>query len=158
MGNYISCTLASPIGKAPCRATKVIFPSGELRHIYKPTKAAELMLERDAEFLHCQHQISANREKIFCSERRRRSVNWKCVRVFPMNRVNSLVKPTDMGALLLVANSSAKMIACVGVRILPDSGGDMQSSEKSAALPKLNLDDIEEFTTPEFKHRMSIPR
>ncbi|KAL8539963.1 hypothetical protein ACS0TY_001531 [Phlomoides rotata] len=82
MGNYISCTLASPIGKAPSRATKVIFPSDELRHIYEPTKAAELMLERDAEFFHCQHQISANREKIFCSERRRRTGNWKCVRVF----------------------------------------------------------------------------
>ncbi|KAL8472661.1 hypothetical protein ACS0TY_029757 [Phlomoides rotata] len=154
MGNYISCTLASHIGKAPCRATKVIFPSGELRHIYEPTKAAELMLEMPNSFIVNTRSLQIG--KRFSALNADEDLEIGNVYVFfPMNRVNSLVKAADMGALLLVANSSAKRIARAGVRILPDSGGDMQSSEKSAAPPKLNLDDIEEFTTPEFKHRIS---
>ena len=51
MGNYISCTLATPLMKNS-KALRVIFPGGEVRQIRdQSVKAAELMLECPSFFL-----------------------------------------------------------------------------------------------------------
>lgn len=159
MGNYISCTLSGPVGKSSSRATKVIFPSGEIRQQYEPTKAAELMLEIPNSFI--VNTKSLHIGKRFSALNADEDLEMGNVYVFfPMNRLNSVVKAADMAALFVAANSSAKRVSLGGVKILPECGGDMQSvqSTEKRSVPKLNLDDIEEFSTPEFKHRLSMCR
>ncbi|KAI3462578.1 hypothetical protein Pfo_019241 [Paulownia fortunei] len=152
MGNYISCTLSGPVSKSSIRATKVIFPSGETRRLYEPTKAAELMLDTPNFFLVNAKSLQVGRR--FSALNADEDLQMGGVYVFfPMTRLKSAATAEDMGALFVAANSAAKR----GSRILPECGGDMQSSVKCSA-PKLNLDDIEEFSTPEFKHRLSMCR
>ncbi|CAA2953386.1 uncharacterized protein LOC111382822 [Olea europaea var. sylvestris] len=150
MGNYISCTLSSPVGSHSGRAAKVIFPAGEIRQICEPTKAAELMLETPNSFLVNTKSLQIGRR--FSALNADEDLEMANVYVFfPMNRLNTAVTASDMGALFLTANSAAKRPASIGsVKILPEC------SEKS--VPKLNLDDIEEFSTPEFQHRLSMCR
>ncbi|RYR57893.1 hypothetical protein Ahy_A05g023575 isoform D [Arachis hypogaea] len=70
--------------------------------------------------------------------------------MIPMKKLNSAVSAADMGALLITANAAAKRA----------SGGrknDMRIME-SPSQPKLNLDDIEEYSSPEVMHRLSLCR
>ncbi|KAI3451803.1 hypothetical protein Pfo_008468 [Paulownia fortunei] len=159
MGNYISCTLSGPVGKASSRVTKVILPSGEIRRVLEPTQAAELMLETPNSFLVNTKSLQIG--KRFAALNADEDLEMGNVYVFfPMNRLNSVVKTADLGVLFLAANSAAKKVSLGGVRILPECGGDMQivQSTERRSVPKLNLDDIEGFSTPEFKHRLSMCR
>ncbi|KAL3813290.1 hypothetical protein ACJIZ3_014558 [Penstemon smallii] len=162
MGNYISCTLSGPVGKSSSRGTKVIFPSGEIRRLYEPTKAAELMLETPNSFL--VNTKSLKMGKRFAALNADEDLEIGNVYVFfPMNRVNAVVAAADMGALFMAANSGGGKRSSIGcVRISPECVGDVQivrsCEELPVAVPKLNLDDIEEFSTPEFKHRLSMCR
>ncbi|GFP95589.1 hypothetical protein PHJA_001703200 [Phtheirospermum japonicum] len=143
MGNYISCTLLGPVG----RATKVIFPSGEIRRVNAATKAAELMLETPNYFLVSTKSLHIGRR--FAALNADEDLEMGNVYVFfPMSRRNAVVTAGDMAVLFLSANSALKRLG--GRRISP-------TSEKVSA-PKLNLDDIEEYSTPEFKHRLSMCR
>ncbi|KAL3346231.1 hypothetical protein AABB24_024923, partial [Solanum stoloniferum] len=161
MGNYISCTLSGPGGNKQSRGVKVIFPSGEIRHFYQPIKAAEIMLETPNFFLANTRSLHIGRR--FSALNADEDLEMGNVYVmFPMKRLNSFVSAADMGALLLTANSVSKIGS---LRILPESSVaeteqiQIQGNyyEKST-LPKLNLDDIEEFSTEEFKHRLSMCR
>ncbi|KAG8384137.1 hypothetical protein BUALT_Bualt04G0087000 [Buddleja alternifolia] len=159
MGNYISCTLSGPVGKSSRRGTKVIFPSGEIRRIYELTKAAELMLETPNYFLVNTKSLQIG--KRFNALNADEDLEIGNVYVFfPMRRLNSVVMAADMGSLFLAANSAAKRGSLGCVRISPECGGDSQSvvSRENIPVTKLNLDDIEEFSTPEFKHRLSVCR
>ncbi|KAK4416446.1 hypothetical protein Salat_2470100 [Sesamum alatum] len=162
MGNYVSCTLSVHVGKGSSRVTKVIFPSGEIRRLSEPTKAAELMLETPNSFLVNTRSLQIGRR--FAALNADEDLEMGNVYVFfPMKRLNSVVMAADIGPLFMVANSAAKRGALAGVRILPEAGADMQivqsaDQKGSPAAPKLNLDDIEEFSTPEFRHRMSVCR
>ncbi|KAL0450048.1 UNVERIFIED_CONTAM: hypothetical protein Slati_1561200 [Sesamum latifolium] len=158
MGNYVSCTLSVTVGKPSSRVTKVIFPSGEIRRLCDPTKAAELMLENPNSFLVNTRSLQIGRR--FAALNADEDLEMGNVYVFfPMKRLNSVVMAADIGPLFMAANSAAKRGALSGVRILPEAGADVQSAEKgSPAAPKLNLDDIEEFSTPEFRHRLSMCR
>lgn len=161
MGNYVSCTLSGPVGKGSSRTTKVIFPSGELRPLHEPTKAAELMLEVPNSFLVNTKSLQIGRR--FNALNADEDLEIGNVYVFfPMSRVNAVVAAADMAALFLAVNSSAKRISRGSVRILP-CGGDLQIVESAAAAekpaaPKLNLDDIEDFSAAEFKQRLSLCR
>ncbi|GFQ06465.1 hypothetical protein PHJA_002790500 [Phtheirospermum japonicum] len=128
MGNYISCTLSGPVSMSSIRATKVIFPSGETRRLYEPTKAAELMLETPNFFLVSARSLQIGR------------------RFSALNADEDL----EIGAVYKTA------------KVLPECGGDPQVVRSGvrcpAAAPKLNLDDIEEFSMPEFQHRLSMCR
>ncbi|KAL2551872.1 hypothetical protein Fot_05491 [Forsythia ovata] len=150
MGNYISCTLSSPACKHSSRAAKVIFPAGEIQQFYEPMKAAELMLETPNYFIVNTKSLQIGRR--FSALNADEDLEMANVYVFfPMKRLNTPVTASDMGALFLTANSAAKWPASIGsIRILPEC------SEKS--VPKLNLDEIEEFSTPEFQHRLSMCR
>ncbi|XP_059452830.1 uncharacterized protein LOC132183417 [Corylus avellana] len=166
MGNYISCTLSSAGGGRHSRATKVIFPSGEIRQIHEPTKAAELMLETPNFFL--VNSVSLHIGRRFSALSADEDLEMANVYVmFPMRRLNSVVTAGDMGALFLTANSTAQHR-----RVIPESGDDgtpnlfegkagddeWHESEAAVEVPKLNLDDIEEFSAPEFIHRLSMCR
>lgn len=83
--------------------------------------------------------------------------------MFPMKRLNSTATAADMGALLLTANAAAKRSCGGKVRILPENiNSNNYNVEESKGMeesqPKLELDDIEEFSRPEFLHRLSMCR
>ncbi|KAK4426590.1 hypothetical protein Salat_1427600 [Sesamum alatum] len=156
MGNYASCTLSGPVSKSFIRGTKVIFPSGEVRRIYQPTKAAELMLEMPGFFLAEAKCLQIGKRLAALAADEDLEIGGVYV-FFPMKRLNSAVTAGDMGALFMAASSAAKRVS----RVLPESGGDVEvgrSGGKCAATGKLNLDEIEEFSTPEFKQRLSMCR
>lgn len=149
MGNYISCTLSGPGGNKESRGIKVIFPCGEIRHFYEPIKAAEIMMETPNFFLVNTRSLHIGRR--FSALNADEDLEMGNVYVmFPMKRVNSFVSAGDMGALLLTANSVSKRVSIGSLRILPE--------ENYCTLPKLNLDDIEDFSSEEFKHRLSMCR
>ncbi|KAE8659360.1 serine/threonine-protein kinase CTR1-like [Hibiscus syriacus] len=151
MGNYVSCTLSTPLGNS---SIKVILPGGEIRQFNAHIKAAELMLETPNFFLVNSQSLKLRRrfsplnadEDLECGN---------AYAMFPTNRLNSMVTPGDLGALFLAAkkNFAGK------VRILPEAAEDDHlQNEVKMSKPKLNLDDIEEFSTPEFRHRLSMSR
>ncbi|TMW84333.1 hypothetical protein EJD97_025403 [Solanum chilense] len=156
MGNYISCTLSGPGGNKQSRGIKVIFPSGEIRHFYEPIKAAEIMMETPNFFLVNTRSLHIGRR--FSALNADEDLEMGNVYfMFPMKRVNSFVSAGDMGALLLTANSVSKRVSIGSLRISPESSTEENYCEKSN-LPKLNLDDIEDFSSEEFKHRLSMCR
>ncbi|RYR57895.1 hypothetical protein Ahy_A05g023575 isoform C [Arachis hypogaea] len=138
MGNYISCTLAGP-GSKNSRGIKVIFPSGEIQQFQEPIKAAELMLEMPSFFVVNTRSLQIGRR--FSALNADEELEFSNVYVMiPMKKLNSAVSAADMGALLITANAAAKRA----------SGGRKE--------PKLNLDDIEEYSSPEVMHRLSLCR
>ncbi|KAM1061019.1 hypothetical protein PS2_025317 [Malus domestica] len=175
MGNYISCSLATPIlskhGKST--ATKVIIPSGEIKQFHVPIKAAELMLDTPNFFLVNTKSLRVGRR--FSPLNADEDLDIGDVYVmFPMIRLNSTVTTADMGLLFLkatAASSASKRASGRNVKVRPaddphqatsDEGKMIESwresSDNEAAMPKLNLDDIEDFSAPEFMHRLSMSR
>ncbi|GKV16705.1 hypothetical protein SLEP1_g27307 [Rubroshorea leprosula] len=159
MGNYVSCTLSTPLGKSS-KSIKVVLPDGEIQQLSAPTKAAELMLETPNFFLVNSRSLKIGHR--FSPLSADEDLEFDNVYVmFPMKRVNSTVTAADMGALFLAANSASKRGLGGKVRILPESGDvchDKNESVEVNAVPKLNLDDIEDFSAPEFMHRLSLSR
>ncbi|KAE8720276.1 DNA ligase [Hibiscus syriacus] len=146
MGNYVSCSLSTPSGKS----IKVMFPSGEIRQFNASIKAAELMLETPNFFLVNTQSLKLGRRfSPLSADEDLELAN--AYAMFPMKRLNSTVSPADLGPLFLAANSAAKKGFAGKVRILPED-------EQKMSEPKLKLDDIEEFSTPEFRHRLSMSR
>ena len=121
----------------------MVFPSGEVQKFEEGVKAAELMLEMPSFFVVNTRSLQIGRR--FCALNADEELECGNVYVMhPMKRLNSVVTPSDMGALLLTAKRvTAK------VRVAP---------EKEAEEAKLKLDGIEEFSSPEFMHRLSISR
>ena len=164
MGNYISCTLSAQ-GSRHSKAIKVIFPGGEIRHFQAPIKAAELMLETPNFFLVNTRSLQIGRRFSPLNADEELELANAYV-MFPMKRLNSVVKAADMGALLLAANAAAKKVPGGGrkIRILPENCDvevdDWKGNvaEEAVPQPKLNLDDIEEFSGQEFMHRLSFCR
>ncbi|KAL7131760.1 hypothetical protein ABFS83_12G025800 [Erythranthe nasuta] len=151
MGNYISCTSSGPVSKSFIRGTKVIFPSGETRRLYEPIKAAELMLENPNSFIVNTKTLQIGRRFSALNADEDLEIGGVYV-FFPMSRLKSAVTAADEVAISAAANSAAKKAS----RVSPDRDGDTASA--SAPAPKLNLDDIEDLLTPEFKHRLSMCR
>ncbi|KAF8378651.1 hypothetical protein HHK36_030000 [Tetracentron sinense] len=158
MGNYISCTLSITTSKHS-RFAKVIFPSGEIRQVDEPIKAAELMFEIPNFFLVNSGSLQMGRR--FSALNADEDLEMGNVYImFPMKRLTSVITAADMGLLFLSANSAAKRI-CGGKE--RESGGDTRVTPFSPAansgddeMPRLNLDDIEDLLVPEFKHRLSM--
>ncbi|PKI69954.1 uncharacterized protein LOC116203141 [Punica granatum] len=166
MGNYISCTLSTQTASGNLRsAAKVILPTGEVQQFFTPTNAAELMLETPNHFLVNSQSLRIGRK--FSALNADEDLEMGNVYVmFPMNRLSSTITASDLGPLFLKASSSSKKAPSnIGsgagrVRVSPESdevplrGPDRISSEA----PKLSLEGIEEFSLPEFMHRMSMSR
>ncbi|KAM3306172.1 hypothetical protein P3S67_013042 [Capsicum chacoense] len=159
MGNYVSCTLLGPGGNKQSRATKVILPNGEIRNIYQQVKAAELMLETPNFFIVNSRSLHIGRR--FSALNADEDLEMANVYVmFPMKRLNSLVSAADLGALILTANSVFKRVSFGRVKILPECTEEPNKTkcDDKVDLPKLKLDDFEEFSTPEFKNMLSMCR
>ncbi|XP_027358743.1 uncharacterized protein LOC113867552 [Abrus precatorius] len=146
MGNYISCTL-SAAGSKQWRGIKVIFPSGEIGQFQEGIKAAELMLDMPSFFVVNTRSLQIGRR--FCALNADEDLEFGNVYVMlPMKKLHSAVSAADMGALLLTAK---RVSATANERTL-------QHRETLPQEPKLNLDDCEELSSPEFMHRLSLCR
>ncbi|WCJ33236.1 hypothetical protein M5689_014610 [Euphorbia peplus] len=131
MGNYISCTLATPLINNS-KAARVILPGGEVRQFRQPVKAAELMLECPSYFLVNSQSLHIGRR--FSALTADEELEFGNVYLmFPMKRVNSIVSAADMASLFLAANSAAKRISGGNskVRVLPESGVEQENVENS---------------------------
>lgn len=165
MGNYVSCTLSTP-GSKNLRAIKVIFPGGQIKELRAPIRAAELMLEKPNFFAVNARSLQIGRR--FSALTADEELEFSNVYVmFPMKRLNSMVTAADMGALLLTTNAAMKKVSGGRVRVLPESYNNNNVEEKesddmaaieSLSPVKLELDEIEEFSRPEFIHRLSMCR
>ena len=152
MGNFFACSsLSAPKGKHS-RAVKVILPNGEIQNFYEPIKAAELMLETPNCFLVNSQSLHIGRRFSALNADEDLEIANSYV-MFPMKRLNSVITAADVGALFLAANRVADG---GNVRVSPESSGS--SPESEAPVANLNLEDIEEFSSPEFKHRLSMCR
>ncbi|XP_073148103.1 uncharacterized protein [Henckelia pumila] len=154
MGNYTSCTLPGPVAKSSTRGTKVILPSGELRRIHEPTKAAELMVETPNYFLVNAESLRVGRRFAALNADEDLEMGNKYV-FFPMKRLNSAATAADMDRLSAATSPAAKR---VGVRILPECGdaAGKQTVESVERVSALDLDDFEQFSALEMKHRLSV--
>ncbi|XP_041015038.1 uncharacterized protein LOC121257855 [Juglans microcarpa x Juglans regia] len=167
MGNYISCTLATPLIKNN-KAARVIFPSGEVRQCREPVKAAELMFECPNFFLVNSQSLHIGRRFSALSADEELELGNVYV-TFPMRRVNSIVTAADMAIVFMAANSAAKRISGGKFRILPESGtstGKQEEASSYAAVEesevrgsRLSLDNgVEGLSALEMKYRLSVCR
>ncbi|PRQ45642.1 hypothetical protein RchiOBHm_Chr3g0493681 [Rosa chinensis] len=169
MGNYISCSLSSNTGGGKhCKVTKVVVPSGEVREMNEPVKAAEVMLDTPNYFLVNSKYLHMGRR--FSALTADQDLEMGSVYVmFPMKRLNSTVTSSDMAALFLTAVATPKamhkpkrQLSGGKVRVRPADHDDHDQTTINKMYsdkgPKLNLDDIEEFSAPEFMHRLSMSR
>lgn len=163
MGNYVSsCTLISPSIKSS-RAARVIFPGGEIRQFREPIKAAELMLECPSFFV--VNSASLNVGKRFSPLSADEDLEFGNVYImFSMRRVNSMVTGADMAMLFMAASSAPKRLAGVNNnkgRVLPEASESVDLSpevEVSNEGSRLNLDEVEGFSTAEYKYRLAVCR
>ncbi|XVF34132.1 hypothetical protein REPUB_Repub18cG0031900 [Reevesia pubescens] len=160
MGNYISCTLATPLIKSG-KAARVILAGGEIRQFRVSVKAAELMLECPNFFLTNSQSLHIGRR--FSALTADEELEFGNVYImFPMKRLNSVVTAADMAMLFMAANSAAKRISGGNgnVRISPESGNvniiQEESStecEDESSGSRLSLEGV-----AEFKYRLSVCR
>ncbi|XP_048229442.1 uncharacterized protein LOC125369953 [Ricinus communis] len=166
MGNYVSCTLATPLINSS-KAARVILPGGEVRQFRQPVKAAELMLECPNFFLVNSQSLHIGRR--FSALAADEEVEFGNVYImFPMKRVNSVVTAADMAALFMAANSAAKRISGGNskVRVLPESTcncddvrENLESSEGGGSRLIMNSgEEIVGFPMAEYKYRLSVCR
>ncbi|KAL6190398.1 hypothetical protein ACLB2K_036796 [Fragaria x ananassa] len=164
MGNYISCTLATPLIKST-KAARVIFPTGEVRQFREPIKAAELMLESPNTFLANSKSLHIGRR--FSALAADEELEFGNVYImFPMKRLSSIVTAADMTIFFIAANSAAKRISGGKVRILPEAQAvqnndkeNNQSSDREGESPaRLSLDGVEGLQVAEFQYRLAACR
>ncbi|XP_062112945.1 uncharacterized protein LOC133824094 [Humulus lupulus] len=164
MGNYVSCTLATPLMKNS-KAVRVVFPGGEVRQLRDQiVKAAELMLECPNFFLANSKSLHIGRR--FSALAADEELEFGNVYImFPMRRVNSVVTAADLAVFFMAVNSAAKRIS--GGKVngkegncdcgVEQSGGDEEAKRQTTTL---SLEGIEGFDqiVPEFKYRLAACR
>ncbi|KAJ4821889.1 hypothetical protein Tsubulata_048538 [Turnera subulata] len=166
MGNYVSCTLATPLIKNS-KASRVVFPGGEVRQFREPVKAAELMLECPSYFVANSQSLHIGRR--FSPLSADEDLEFGNVYImFPMKRASAVVSAADMAVFFMAANSAAKRISGVKskIRVLPESGGvgnvqeisSQGSSDQEGGSSRLSLEGVEEFQMQEYKYRLSVCR
>ncbi|KAJ8558360.1 hypothetical protein K7X08_005126 [Anisodus acutangulus] len=126
--------------------------------MYQQFKAAELMLETPNFFIVNSRSLHIGRR--FFALNADEDLEMANVYVmFSMKRLNSLVTAADLGALFLTANKSvSKRVSFGRVKILPECTEQPKIKYEKIDLPKLKLEDIEEFSTPEFKNMLLMCR
>ncbi|KAL5070433.1 hypothetical protein RYX36_021320 [Vicia faba] len=154
MGNYVSCTLASPSTRN-AKATRVILPTGEVKQFREIVKAAELMLENPNYFLVNSRSLHISTR--FSPLAADQELEFGSVYIlFPMRRLNSVVTGADMAVLFLAANSAAKRLRAGKTRVQPDvsSGGGIENDDQNGSVPRLSLEGVESG----FSYRLSYCR
>lgn len=132
----------------------MIFPGGQIRQLDQPVKAAELMLESPNYFLVNSQSLQIGRRFSALNADEDLEVNNVYI-MFPMKRVNSVVTVADVGVFFLAARRG---FTGNGKIMLESDSVPMILPETEVAAPRLNLEDSDEFTSIEFRHRMSISR
>ncbi|KAI4388936.1 hypothetical protein MLD38_001222 [Melastoma candidum] len=157
MGNYVSCTLAgSIIGRHP-RATRVVFPDGEVRQFREPVTAAELMLEAPDFFLANSRSLRMGGR--FSALGADEDLEPDDVYVmFPMRRLCSAVTAADLASLYATAKKASSISKGAAVRVLPEEAEEEESSVDDVSTGKLDLDEVEGLCKTEFMHRLSLTR
>ncbi|XP_061991067.1 uncharacterized protein LOC133709367 [Rosa rugosa] len=165
MGNYISCTLATPLIKST-KAARVVFPTGEVRQFREPIKAAELMLESPNTFLANSKSLHIGRR--FSALAADEELEFGNVYImFPMRRLSSIVTAADMTIFFIAANSAAKRISGGKVRILPEAQAVQNDEEEEKSQSgdgegqgpaRLILDGVEGLQVAEFQYRLAACR
>lgn len=151
MGNHAS--LCNSCVSATSKASKVIFPGGEIRQFRQPVKAAELMLESPNSFLANTKSLSVG--KRFTALSADEDLEFGNIYImFPMKRLKSVVTEDDMAVLFMVANPTTTVKK---VRVLPESA-PVALPESEIEGSKIRFDEIELFNTGEFKNRISVTR
>ncbi|XP_027362144.1 uncharacterized protein LOC113869847 [Abrus precatorius] len=141
MGNYMSCTLAPPLMKNT-RATRVIFPTGEVKQYKEQVNAAELMMECPTHFLTNSKSLHIGRR--FSALGADEELELSNVYIFfPMTRVNSLVTAADVAALFMAANMAAKRISGGRVRSHDHSEG-VEINNNHVDVPRLSFEGLDE--------------
>lgn len=160
MGNYVSCTLAPSLMRTS-KATRVVFPSGEVKQFREIVKAAELMLEHPTYFLVNSRSLQIGRR--FSALGADEELEFGNVYIFfPMRRVNSFVTGADVAVLFLAANSAAKRLSAGKTRVQPENGGGewqqgeaaAEEGEDSDEVPRLSLEGVDSG----FRYRLSYCR
>nr|GLL39295.1 uncharacterized protein LOC109151153 [Ipomoea trifida] len=146
-----------PLAEGPIggrgRCATVILPTGETRHFYEPINAAELMLN------HCPNHFLVNAKSLHVGRRfsalgaDEELEMGNVYAAFGMKRVGSSVTAADMAALFLAAKN--RRAGRGSAKVLP---ADCTDEGLVGSLPKLELDDIEDFSAPDFKRRLSMCR
>ncbi|KAK8479524.1 hypothetical protein V6N13_074984 [Hibiscus sabdariffa] len=145
MGNYISCTLATPLIKSG-KAARVVLPGGEIRQFRDCIKAAELMLECPNYFLTNSQSLHIGKRFSALSADEELELGNVFI-MFPMRRLNSVVTAADVAVLFMAANASAKRISS------GKATENVNEEESSTEGSKLSLEGVEEF-----KYRLSVCR
>lgn len=161
MGNYISCTLSVQTATRNTRlATKVVLPTSEIVQFFTPTNAAELMLETPNHFLVNSQSLKIGRR--FSALNADEDLEEANVYVmFPMKRLNSVITASDLGTLFLISKrieTSTSTSSAGKGRVSPEYSIPAVQEEIGTDGPKLSLEGIEEFSRPDFVHRMSLSR
>ncbi|KAL8112216.1 uncharacterized protein LOC141664699 [Apium graveolens] len=157
MGNYAS--LCSSLISPTAKASKVIFPGGEVHQFRRPVKVAELMLESPSSFL--VNTKSLNIGKRFTPLSADEDLEFGNVYImFPMRRLKSVATTDDMARLFMVANPTETNISGAinnKVRVLPESAA-VASSEGETEGSRISFEEIEGLYAGEFKYRLSMSR
>ncbi|CAN0877020.1 hypothetical protein LINGRAHAP2_LOCUS11628 [Linum grandiflorum] len=163
MGNYVSCTLATPLIKSG-KAARVVFPGGEVRQFRDQTiKAAEIMFECPNFFL-CNSQSLHIGRRFSPLPADEELELGNVYLLFPIRRASSIVTAADMAVFFLAANSAAKRIAGGKGKVGGGGGGggdgiQGSESEVSGGEGKRLEETAEEMELPaEYKYRMSVCR
>ncbi|OAY60455.1 uncharacterized protein LOC110621353 [Manihot esculenta] len=155
MGNYLSRKLVNPLLFKNPKSIKVVFPSGEIRQIHQPTKAADLMMETPNFFVVNSASLKIGKKfRALSADDDLHKANVYFM--LPMDRKNYVVTASDLGALFRTAHTRAvKRIAGGKFRVRPDTA---EGSVDAVVVPKLRLEGIGEVSTPEFKYMLSMSR
>ncbi|KAL1803385.1 hypothetical protein ACET3Z_032032 [Daucus carota] len=151
MGNQSS--FCSTRISAASKASKVIFPSGEVRQFRHPVKAAELMLESPNSFLANTKSLNVGRR--FTALSADEDLEFGNIYIiFPMKRLKSVVTSDDTDVLFMVAKPTA---SANKVKVLPESAASaLPKSEAEGS--KTGFEEVEGLDTSEFKYRLSVSR
>ncbi|CAN1160867.1 hypothetical protein LINPERHAP2_LOCUS23598 [Linum perenne] len=178
MGNYLSCSTASAAATAgggggsllrdfTKTAATVIFPTGEVRAVEAPAKAAEVMMEApnylvaDAATL----KVGSRLSPLLADG----DIEISGVYVmFPMHRKNSLVAASDVASLLLAADKRRRRRGCASlcckVRDMPEEAVDVGVAAAAQPPPPSLFDGVDEIMSSDAAarfmtmHRLSMPK
>ncbi|XP_010247001.1 PREDICTED: uncharacterized protein LOC104590155 [Nelumbo nucifera] len=128
MGNYISCMLANP-AERQSRGAKVILLSGEIQQLDGHVKAAELIFEISNYFLGNFRSLQIGRRFSTLSPDEDLEMGNVYI-MFPMKRVNFVIKAADMGALFISANRAANWASSTGAVHIVSSTGVVRIENK----------------------------
>ncbi|XP_010525033.1 PREDICTED: uncharacterized protein LOC104802908 [Tarenaya hassleriana] len=154
MGNYVSCSLSKTSSSSS--SAKVILPDGEVRDVYAPMKAAEIMMETPNHFLVDAKSLKIGRKLSPLPADEDLDLRGGChvYIAFPMSRASSAANASDKARMFLAAGKKRRRGGPNGGRVSPGGEGD----DVRLISPKLKLEDIEEFSAAEFMHRISVSK